>query len=492
MNKKILILIICLSGILTACSYQEFFKQYQRLSETASGGESKKVRERSSGSDAVSGGSVSGSGIHSADNVTREMQTAQYWIDRMNTKDKVLATQQEIEEFNKALKERLVQDSDAMFFDLDSFGESIQGSRLKELIGECVSGQLMLPFRSSVSWQEYYRNCNYEAIADYNKIRYGLICQRADVRALPTEDKVEDGTTGDILQNTALAINEPVLILHTSLDDEWYFVVAKEYAGWIQKEMAALVPGRTAWQEIQEKEQFLVVTADRMQTKQIPGDSLSGDYEFTMGTRLFLAENTAWQAKKREEGDEAGVYDSYVVKVPKRDVDGNLTYAFLSIPLGRDVNIGYMEYTRANVVSQAFKMLGNPYVWGGAYGERDCSSMIRDVYLCFGIYLPRNSSDMARLSEKDCTEKIKALSQSVDVKGLSENEKTEKLMGAEPGAILQMPGHAMIYLGCEDKNYFVLSARGGTYRCVMVNDLHAKTEEGKTWAEQLCAIVSLF
>lgn len=499
MNKKIVIMIICLCGILTACSYKEFFRQYQRALSGAAidGGENsgqvkETKKETAATSSSVMGDIVTGSGIHSADNVTMDMQTADYWIDRINSPDKILANQKEIENYNKKIKKQMSQDSDALFFDVDSYDESIAGYRLKELMGE--NGFTLKPYTNSQGesiaseqWQIYFENCNYDSIADFNKVRYGVVCRRADVRVLPTAERIFDNSdkqSGDVLQSTALAVNEPVLVMHTSRDNGWYFIVAEEYAGWVSCDAIGLAASRNEWQKIRENEHFLVVTGDRIQTQEVPGDELSGNYEFTMGTKLPLAENAAWKDLKSKSGDEnsvcnSSVYDSYVVKAPKRNEDGSLTYAMLAVPLNKDVSIGYMEYTRANVLRQAFKMLGNPYGWGGADSGRDCSSLVRDVYLCFGFRLPRNSSDMAKLPE------------SVDVKELSEKEIIQKLMGAESGSILQMPGHVMLYLGCVDKNYFVLSARGGKFQRVMINDLHAQTGDGKNWAAQLETIINL-
>ena len=39
-----------------------------------------------------------------------------------------------------------------------------------------------------------------------------------------------------------------------------------------------------------------------------------------------------------------------------------------------------------------FKHMNSPYGWGGMNGEQDCSSFIRQIFACFGITLPRNST----------------------------------------------------------------------------------------------------
>jgi cell wall-associated NlpC family hydrolase len=49
---------------------------------------------------------------------------------------------------------------------------------------------------------------------------------------------------------------------------------------------------------------------------------------------------------------------------------------------------------------QAFKMLGEPYAWGGSrmgiFG-RDCSRFTRDIYATTGLILPRNGSQQQRV-----------------------------------------------------------------------------------------------
>lgn len=508
MNKYIVIGLICLACLLTACGYTDYLREYrQNVSGTAvSGGGiysmEKATNKPAKTSDTISGTAVSGSGIHSADNVTALMQTADYWIGKTVQPDKILMSEAEIIAFNKKITEQLAGNENVEYYNLAAYGERIDGESLSAMIskadfstGEYYS--LTAPV-TEAEWTAYYENRNEEAISNFNTVRYGIICSRADVRALPTADYVTDNPgdrAHDILQYTALAINEPVLVLHTSKDGNWFFVMANEYAGWVRKETVGLCKEKADWSSAQEMKRFLIVTGDKVRLEQNPYNRLTSQCEFTMGTKLALAEEKEYGSVI----DARNVYDNYVIKVPVRKEDGMLSYEIATMPLGKDVKEGYLEYTRANVLRLSFKLLGNIYGWGGMFDSRDCSSLTRDIYLCFGFRLPRDSSAQALIPGEG----------RIDVSKLTDKEKIQKLYSVQPGTILQMPGHVMIYLGCEDHNYFVISANGSfvpdsvkenadlsqgdyTTRTVTVNDLNVKSQgNGKTWLSQLTTVVGI-
>ena len=56
----------------------------------------------------------------------------------------------------------------------------------------------------------------------------------------------------------------------------------------------------------------------------------------------------------------------------------------------------YLPLTRANLLRQGFKFLGERYGWGHSYNARDCSGFVSEVYRSFGVQLPRNTRDQAR------------------------------------------------------------------------------------------------
>ncbi len=55
-----------------------------------------------------------------------------------------------------------------------------------------------------------------------------------------------------------------------------------------------------------------------------------------------------------------------------------------------------LRLTSLAVIKIANELIGEPYGWGGLYGNRDCSSMTRDFFAPFGIWLPRHSEDQVK------------------------------------------------------------------------------------------------
>ncbi len=63
---------------------------------------------------------------------------------------------------------------------------------------------------------------------------------------------------------------------------------------------------------------------------------------------------------------------------------------------------------RASLVACAREFVGVPYLWGGMSPKGfDCSGLVRMVYLRYGLILPRNASQMARLGREVKPEEMK-------------------------------------------------------------------------------------
>jgi len=393
--------------------------------------------------------------------VTQSMLNADYWILRTKGADEILMSPENIAQFNA----KICENHATHCTDIVTFAETISGASLKNAVmpnkkayaenfvdGKKVTGE----FLDSVA-----QECNVAAISDTVKCRFAFVKENNSVRAMPT-DKASYRTNKNSLFDrytvSSLKIWEPVAVLHSSTSGQWSFVRAKNCEGWIKTVALAFCDKAAVGKYM--KMPFAVVTAAKI----YPREGLTGKrWEFLLGTKLPLAENQDVVA------GEVSSHTSHVVLLPDNDADGNFTTRELLIPLNADLHEGYLEYTQANLLRIAFKLLGEPYGWGGDFAQWDCSALIHDVYSVFGFDLPRNSSAQTRIP-----------SFHADVKKYSDSEK-EKLLSQQPaGAFVQMPGHIMLYIGnARDKPYIL-------HECYALYKDRSKNSK----IEMNCAVVS--
>lgn len=145
----------------------------------------------------------------------------------------------------------------------------------------------------------------------------------------------------------------------------------------------------------------------------------------------------------------------------------------------------FIPYTVNNVIRAAFEQLGAPYGWGGINNGTDCSGFVRETYRRFGLRLPRDCSAQAKIPVKK-----------YDLSAMSDKEKKACLDSISAGAILQFPGHEMIYLGKYMDSYFVINAANKMVdpsdpdtviypRAVIINTLSVMRPDKTTWLSNL-------
>lgn len=132
--------------------------------------------------------------------------------------------------------------------------------------------------------------------------------------------------------------------------------------------------------------------------------------------------------------------------------NGRLAYEVLDVNAVQklEYNKGYMPYTTEAVISQAMKLLDLPYGWGNANHGLDCSGFIATIYECFGIYLPRNTSEMRKIP---CGRTA--------LRRLNCDEKIAWLRKIKPGSLLLFKGHVMMWLGIQNGIPFIIHEVSG-------------------------------
>ncbi|MDD4154997.1 MAG: NlpC/P60 family protein, partial [Candidatus Cloacimonetes bacterium] len=107
------------------------------------------------------------------------------------------------------------------------------------------------------------------------------------------------------------------------------------------------------------------------------------------------------------------------------------------------------------------QMQGQLYGWGGMYLNRDCSQTMLDMFMPFGILLPRNSKQQANNGGF-----------SVDISDLNIKEKKKFIISnAKPfTTLIGLPGHIMLYIGHIENEPIVFHNMWG------IKTLHRKNE----------------
>ncbi|WP_101698121.1 SH3 domain-containing protein [Clostridium minihomine] len=427
-------------------------------------------------------------GVPTADNVSMEMLNAQYWINRTKDANKTVMSWQQIQSFNQSMKTSLANTPGAMY-DLSQYQDTIAGEDLKTLIREGASVPSGIWYvngeRVDASYWNALQDKTYLSdIQSIHSVRFGIMTQRSDIRSYPTSDVVTDDASDvcfDILQETAVLYNEPVVVLHQTQNQMWYYIVMAHYRGWVPAKDVALFETKAQWEQARIHKDFLVVTGNKIQLEPDPYSPALSELELSMGVVVDLAQPNEYPASI---GDRVPM-QNYVIKLPVRQEDGMVQYEYAMLPLNRDVSRGYLPYTRANVLTQSFKMLGDRYGWGGMLNSRDCSALTYEVYRCFGFQLPRNSSTQALIPCK-----------TYEFSGKTTAQRKQILDQLKPGSILCQPGHITLYLGSVNGRYYVINDTGGfasvtgavesaRIRTVVVNELGVRRANGTTWLDSL-------
>lgn len=265
------------------------------------------------------------------------------------------------------------------------------------------------------------KNANFEQFATLNK--QALTLKRVNLRAMPTNQpilldpsKAGEGFPFDYLQNSSIAANKPLFLSHYSKDGEWAFVESSFAYGWVKTRSIAIIEKKYTdkWQKA---EQMFVVKE---------GVSVySEDNHFLFKTRIGMMFALV------DEDDE-----SYrVLAISKYK---NIKPLYVKAQIDKDVlSKGSLAFNKKNITHILNEVASKNYGWGGIYGQRDCSSTLRDFYASFGLWLPRNSYQQSKMGEV------------ISLESLTPEKKIQTIKDkAMPfRTLLYKRGHIVLYVG---------------------------------------------
>jgi cell wall-associated NlpC family hydrolase len=369
----------------------------------------------------------------------------EFWVARARAPGQVLLDRAAIDARNA----RLLQADDSMH-DLASLPPTLGRAR----VAGWIEGLASAPTRPLWDEQgEPVANSTLDAILGNRALdaipvtqatRFGMAVERAALRTFPTSLRVFSSNTDtdiDRFQESALFPGDPVAIVHASADGRWRFVVSPRYAAWV--EASAIAEGdRAAVLAHGQRTPYRVVTGAKPRTVFTREAPRVSELQLDMGVRVPLARVAPGLPVNGQHP-----YTSWVLELPVRDADGRLGFAPALLPRTADSAADYLPLTRANLIRQSFKFLGERYGWGHAYNGRDCSGFVSEVYASMGVLLPRNTSAQA---------KSPVFARTRFEPGDTRQARLAAVAALDVGDLIFIPGHVMMYIGQLDGQPYVI------------------------------------
>lgn len=378
--------------------------------------------------------------------VSEKHISPEYWIDTRTMQNLIMSTQ-EIQTFNK--KNTAL---DPALYDVESQPSTLSKGELTAYI-RSISNIPKYPriftdgtTVTGIDFARYEAALNLEAIQNTNPVKFALTVRRTSIRTYPTYDLLfsENAKNRDIerFQESVLFPGDALAVLHESKDGKWALVQSYNYIAWVPLEDIAIGVREQVF-EYTNSDKFLVITGDKVSTVYNPEVAKVSELQLDMGTKLPLSRPKALQNNLYGQNP----YLSHMVLLPVRSDDGSLSFKHALIARKEDVHVGYLPFTRENIIKQSFKFLGERYGWGHRFNARDCSGFVSEVYKSFGIKLPRNSGDQGRSEIGDNARYDK---------GALRQDKIDRLKQGQAGDLIYIPGHVMMLLGHSDGQPYVI------------------------------------
>lgn len=361
-------------------------------------------------------------------------EDVRFWIDRRPEPDKILLNMEGIEKVNR---EALRNDPEAV--DILSLAGGIDSAFLKTILsadqqryGRGTFYDLTDRPISSDYVARLYSRMNLRGIPSVLKPLHGLVTRETNLRVLPTGDLVMDRPFDyafDRFQSDKLECGTAVTILHFALDRSWCFVETGYARGWVRPNDVAVGTREEVVRFVEARP--LVITGDAIPIYR-DRELTQFVFDLPMGARLPFAGRDG---------------DTCKVRLPWRDSRGGLVIVDGYVHSGAGVHEGFLPYTMAAVMRQAFKLKDSRYSWGGLHEGRDCSRFIMDIFRCFGFQMPRDSYRQA----------VFAGDRRLDVAKRTDSEKINLLQQYQGApTLLYMKGHVMLLLGVVDGRVYAI------------------------------------
>ena len=390
---------------------------------------------------------------HGIVGMTEAQLSPDFWVGKLERSDRVIMSAKAI----AAQNEKLLRLDNSMN-DLSALPETRPRQTIVEAIKDLsalrdeplydVQGNTVSPDTLA----QLAQSLDLDSIPATVRTQYGMALKRTALRKFPTDLRVfssQGDTDIDRFQESALFPGTPVAFSHRSSDGRWLWVESPNYTAWVRADDIAMGTKSAVFGHLQ-KAPYRVVTGAKVSTVFAREQPQLSELQLDMGVRAPLA-GVASDALVNGQHS----YTSWVVELPIRDAQGTLAFAPALLQKNQDTAAAYLPLTRANLIRQAFKFLGERYGWGHSYNGRDCSGFVSEVYRSMGVELPRNTSDQS-------------ISPAFDHTTFGKDDGVEPRRAAvdqlQVGDLIYIPGHVMMMIGRIDgAPYVIHDTNGGSF-----------------------------
>ena len=443
--------------------------------------------------------------------VTEEMCHAEYWFNKNTGSgmdiDKPLITNAGLAELNSLIAST----EGTNLYDLENMDVPYDADKLRESLRKSVKSALKdkdlyvngVKLEDKAAWFTELENKIFETgyTGDSVMPKFAVGVHRTLLSALPVNDYIGYSATDtdDEKVSSALNVNEPFLIKQKAEinGETFYYGNADNCTGWVYSKDLALCKDKEEWLDMWKvdhtKDDFLVVRENQINLEPSLFTPEVSKLKLTFATILKLVPENEIPATVTERG----TWNNHVVYLPTRAGDGTLVKRPALISQHYDVSLGYPALTQKELLKVAFNNLGDRYGWGGMTEDMDCSLYTRNIYRCFGVRLPRNTTWQNAITKRK-----------IDLSLKSDEEKFAAISRMPAGTLLFFPGHITMYTGTADylpegsdsasqnKAAYVISDTGSladsvgddgvkTMYSIIVNPLLVRRANGSTWIKNI-------
>lgn len=397
-----------------------------------------------------------------------EMRTTAYWTARMEKPDEVILSLDKIQALNRRYMDRM---RDPAFFSKvaedrmppDYFypGVALYPADLHRLSSAQLADTVKTHIRYEIDylWSRNFGNVvgveylkreleaviaemGLDNVGNAVEPRDGITVRTSRLRNVPALLPLMVGTNDlgshrwDRWGIALLKIGSPVTVLHRSASGEFCLVQCAIGYGWLRSDDIAFGDPKEI-QAYANPKDFVISTEDRTMFFSTEKCEFAAGF-FMMGNRMPLADKN----------------NPRLIVVPVRKTNGQFATETAWLEKDADVHVGYLPYTRRNIVETAFKLLDDPYDWTGAWYGRNHETAYTDVFACFGFELPHRDPLFTFFGDDE----------TVVLPDAGKKEQFRIMLSHEPFVTLQSCGrHAQLFLGEYNGEPIVFDMHGYGY-----------------------------